>query len=556
MKNKIIIILSIMIIISITLLINLHFINKVDFNLVGSSKIVLNVGDNWIDPLYTISNNQNKVKIINKADLNKEGTYTIKYIVTVGLFSKTLTREIQVLPSNKLADITLIMKGNNPYYLTKGQVFNDPGIKGFDKYSGNIDNKITIVSNNINNQINGNYEVIYEAKGSNGIIKRIKRDIVVYSFDFNSQLKYADYSQNNEIILNINDTQYSYAILPNKNKIYERNISYPIEENGTYIFDFYDQNNQNIFSYETTINTIDKTPPSGTCILSLNDNDGIIKVDAKDNAEIGGYEYFYGNNKTNILNNSNYTINSLDTAAKVTVYDKAQNKTTIECTTVDNSTKITSGYNLNSYQYNGRTYQYWLYMPKNNTKRQEMPLVIYLHGDGGRKSTNDVNKYALPKYIANGDDYPFFMIAPYCNNQANFHNEGYMNFIIELINYITKTYNIDTSRIIMSGGSSGAAGAYLITAKNKIFSSLVIISGVTYTLDADKEKDLTYLPIWVFHGNNDRQVDYNTTKRHVDNIKTYGGNIKLTTYNGGHDSTDIAFATKEVINWMISQRKT
>ena len=39
------------------------------------------------------------------------------------------------------------------------------------------------------------------------------------------------------------------------------------------------------------------------------------------------------------------------------------------------------------------------------------------------------------------------------------------------------------------------------------------------------------------------------------NIKLYGGDIQLTTYSGGHSSTDPAFETQALIEWMVSQRR-
>ena len=552
MKNKILIIIFVIIII-ILLLINYKLVDNIDINLIGNNKISLNIDDNWIDPGYTINDNyKDKVNIKSNLDLSKEGTYYVSYNVKFGLFNKKIEREINVFSKDIYTDTIITLTGDNPYYLMRGTEYIEPGVKAYDIYEGNLNN--IIIDNNIDNQNNGNYEVIYTVTSNNGIVKSVKRDVIVYSFDFNSKTKYTEYSKNNEIILDISDKQYSYTILPNEEKTYNKQINYLVEENGLYTFNIYDKNNQ-LFKYEINITNIDNTSPTGTCTLSLNDKGGIISVNALDNNEIAGYEYDYGNNKTKMLSDNKYTITTNDENANVIIYDKANNETSITCKVIDNSTKIMHNYTLNTYKYKEKNYQYWLYSPKDNTFRKKMPLVVYFHGDGGRKSPNDVNKYGLPKYTKVGSDYPFYMIAPYCNNYTDFSSEDYMNYVMDLINYMINNYNIDTDRIIISGGSSGARGAYTIASKYKKFSCMVIISGITYQLYPDKEQNLTYLPIWVFHGKDDQQVNYNDVKHHVDNINSYGGNVLLTTYNGGHNSTDQAFENKDVINWMITQKR-
>ncbi|MBQ1844738.1 MAG: prolyl oligopeptidase family serine peptidase, partial [Desulfovibrio sp.] len=68
----------------------------------------------------------------------------------------------------------------------------------------------------------------------------------------------------------------------------------------------------------------------------------------------------------------------------------------------------------------------------------------------------------------------------------------------ELIKYISDNYNIDTDRVIISGGSSGAGGAYgMVAHYGNLFSCAVIGSGITYGMNPE---ELTNLPIWVLHG--------------------------------------------------------
>lgn len=554
MKKWLIILNSIVFIIVGLIIYNFNIVKNIEIKLKSREKITITIGDKWNDPGYEVSNSSyhDKVKINSNLDTNKEGTYKIEYILKIGLFSKKTERIVNVSSSD--GDLSIKLNGDNPYYLLNNNEYIEHGVTAYDVSDGDITNKV-IINSNVDSKQSGNYEVTYEVTSNDGITKTIRREVIVYSFDFTGKTKYTDYSQDNEIIIDINDAHYRYTMLPNGVQESNKNIVYKVEENGLYRFTFYDENN-NKFNYEVTISNIDREKPTGKCTLSLNDNSGTIMVEAKDNTGVTGYEYLYGKNKTEIIQENKYDIGTLDDEASVIISDKAKNATTVKCDIVDNSTKLERSYTLKTHTYNGKEWKYWFYAPKDNTARKKMPLLVYFHGDGGRPNPDGVNKYEIPKYVNEGEDFPFYMIAPYCSNQIDFSHETYMAFVIDLIDYLSKNYNIDTDRVIISGGSSGARGAYAIAAtyQNK-FSCLVILSGITYQLYTEREKKLTYLPIWVFHGKNDQVVNYNDVKVHVDNINSYGGNVKLTTYDGGHDSTDQAFKTKEVIEWMISQRK-
>ena len=245
----------------------------------------------------------------------------------------------------------------------------------------------------------------------------------------------------------------------------------------------------------------------------------------------------------------------MDEVAKVTIYDQAGNNIDVSCKNVDKSTTIPRSYTSQAFTTSkGRKYEYWFYKPKGNTVRSNMPLLVYLHGDGGKRSLDNVNKYAYPAFVSSGMDFPFYMIAPHVGLDNDFATDTSLVNTYELINYVVSHYNIDKDRIIISGGSSGARGAYRMAAQYKdLFSCMVIGSGITYQLYDDK---LTHLPIWFYHGEKDSVIDYHSIENHVKRINELGGNAKFTLIKGrGHDITEEVFKYSELINWMISQKR-
>ena len=232
----------------------------------------------------------------------------------------------------------------------------------------------------------------------------------------------------------------------------------------------------------------------------------------------------------------------MDENASVTIYDKAGNDTTIKCEVVDNSTKQTREYTLETYAYDGTNRKYWLYKP-NISLREKVPLVIYFHGSGGSKDVNAVNNIVIPKNIKDGHDFPYYVVAPY--------NGGQNDYTISLIKYLLKKYNIDEKRIVISGGSAGSPAALNIAANNpNMFSGVIIVAGYTNTPKTDVTK-LTYLPIWFHQGKYDK---YDIMSDYVNKINLAGGNAKITPYPGSHDSPADAFLNDEVTKWILTNR--
>ena len=516
---------------------NIIYVKNYHFELLGHEEINININDAWEDPLYIVDNNK-EIDIKDNIDYNKEGNYEVKYTLRIGLFKKTLIRKINVVKEN--ADLSLNIIGDNPYYLMNGNGYQEYGYESFDKYDGNMISKVDI-SNNIDNMTNGNYEVKYQVKNSNGIIKTVIRNVIVYSLKYESKLKNEDYTQNNEIILNINDPNYSYTILPDGNQTREREISYAITENNKYIFKIYDKNNAST-KYAVDVNNIDNTPPSGTCKFTLNDNDGIINVEAADDIKLQGYEYNYGNTKTEIIDSNKFIVNTLDSKASVTIYDSVGNKTNINCKTIDKSTITKRSYTKEKYD----NREYWLYVPSDTTTRKKAPLVIYLHGAGGAKDINAVNNHALPQNIKNGHNFPYYGAFPHFSKYNITETNKY---IMNLIDELVKKHNIDPERIIISGGSNGSDPAYYIAANNKDkFSGMLIIAGHTTISNLSK---LTYLKVWFHQGEKDA---YRYIENYSKELNKLGGNAKITKYAGGHTAPNNAFLTKGVTEWILEKK--
>ena len=191
MKKGIIIILIIGIIIVGALVFNYVYVNNYNFKLNGSDYIILNIDDTWKDPLYVVDNNKDII-IDNNIDFNKEGNYEVNYILKIGLFSKKLTRKVDIVNKDKKTSFTLDIKGNNPYYLLINHEYKEDGYDAYDNTDGVLTNNVNVINNISNTE--GEYEIIYQVTNSNGITKKSTRKVVVYSFNFEGKLKTKEYA--------------------------------------------------------------------------------------------------------------------------------------------------------------------------------------------------------------------------------------------------------------------------------------------------------------------------------------------------------------------------
>lgn len=550
MKNKYVKILIIIIsILIIFLLINFIKFKKINITLKGNSNITISTNDNWIDPGYNLVG-IDKIEVINNLNTTKTGTYEIIYKAKYFIFTKKVIRTINVIQDNSPLKLTL---KQDKIYLLLNNEYKEPGYEAFDINDGDITENVK-VTNNIDNTKIGTYYVEYYISNSSGINKTVNREIIVYDMKYTIKKDETITNKNININITFNDDNYKYTKLPDDKNDSNKDIFFEVNQNGSYkfiIYDKYDNYKEEIIE----VKNIDKTKPTGTCTYYLYNTSGEIKVDAKDDNDIKSYVYFYGNSKDTTGSN-NYKINTLDDKASVNIIDNAGNELLINCNVVDKSDVIKRSYTLNHHTGGDSetSFDYWLYTPQ-NTVRTKIPLLLYFHGDGGKGSDpNLVNGFAYPKFVSNGMDFPFMIVAPQCHKGDLFLNRYYQTGVKKMLNELTSKYNIDTDRIIVAGGSSGADGAYRMASQNKgIFSCLVIGSGTFYEIDP---ANLTYLPIWVFHGKLDTAVSHTGVESRIEKIKEAGGNVKYTLVeNEGHEVTETFFKNQELINWMISQKK-
>ena len=196
---------------------------------------------------------------------------------------------------------------------------------------------------------------------------------------------------------------------------------------------------------------------------------------------------------------------------------------------------------------------YWEFIPNNPTTN--MPIVIFLHGDGEVNNINAIKNLGFIRGTKNvyGDDFPYIVLQPNRRNQR-WQVDSVMSTVKELIDETCDKYLCDTDYIIITGMSGGAVGVWSLVSKyGDYFSCAVPVSCPGY-VDVNSYKNV---PVRAFVGgaSDDYNTYYNSMKANVNQLKNAGLNATLEVIpNGTHGSTyHTVYSTKEIVEWMIEQ---
>lgn len=214
----------------------------------------------------------------------------------------------------------------------------------------------------------------------------------------------------------------------------------------------------------------------------------------------------------------------------------------------------------------GETMPYRLFVPTNYDAKKQYPLVLWLHGGGGRGTDN-------LKQISGGNTsgtrvwisataqrkYPTFVLAPQCPEGESWttfdpvRSSRQLNLALEVLAFVEKEFNVDSTRRYISGQSLGGFGTWCVVTEHpgKFAAAIPVCGGGAESL-APK---LTKTPIWAFHGALDMTVSVERSRRMITAIRTAGGQPRYTEYaDRGHNSWDPAFSEPELLEWVFAQK--
>ncbi|MGF1573341.1 MAG: prolyl oligopeptidase family serine peptidase [Sumerlaeia bacterium] len=194
---------------------------------------------------------------------------------------------------------------------------------------------------------------------------------------------------------------------------------------------------------------------------------------------------------------------------------------------------------------------YLAYLPKDYTLRNDWPMLVFLHGIGERGSDLDlVTLHGPPKLINEGQEFPFVVISPQCREDEWWDSAE----LDALMDQLVVKYNVDESRLYLTGLSMGGYGAWALATHNpNRFAALAPVCGGGNRLLSER---LVNTPIWAFHGAKDPVVPLHESERMVEAINKKGGNALLTIYpDATHNSWTRTYDNPALYEWLLQQQK-
>lgn len=203
----------------------------------------------------------------------------------------------------------------------------------------------------------------------------------------------------------------------------------------------------------------------------------------------------------------------------------------------------------------GGAMPYLLYQPKSYKQDgKKVPFMLFLHGRGESDGPlSVVAKWGPPRRLAAGEHMKYLVASPQCPRQSFWSKDDQQKRLLELIAHITKTYNIDTDRIYLTGLSMGGFGTWRLAADHpEMFAAAAPVCGKGDPQDGTK---LTKLPIWAWHGTEDRAVPHSASVEMVEAIRAAGGKkVRFTSLaHIGHFSWQATYQSADLYRWLDRQ---
>lgn len=225
-------------------------------------------------------------------------------------------------------------------------------------------------------------------------------------------------------------------------------------------------------------------------------------------------------------------------------------------------------------EYEDEVFEYRLLKPKQIDKGKKYPVVLFLHGAGERGSDNVKSLKYLPERMAQPQmqkAFPCFVIVPQCRSGKKWVDVDWsdpksakmpkepsaqMQVVIKILKTIQQEFPTDNDRIYLTGLSMGGYGSWDLAARHPDwFAAVVPICGGG---DEAQAKQFVDLPTWAFHGDKDKAVPVERSRKMIAAIREAGGEPKYTELpNVGHNVWTYAYSLRSgLLPWMFQQSRS
>lgn len=140
---------------------------------------------------------------------------------------------------------------------------------------------------------------------------------------------------------------------------------------------------------------------------------------------------------------------------------------------------------------------FWRYVPPNLPKDQPAPVVVFLHGSGGKPE--NYLKFIVGPALEAG----CILVMPRSRNGLGWGDPADETTIVESLKMVRSAVPVDERRISVAGHSAGGAYAYLLAYETRLrFSAVFTMGARFYQVNAVSDPDYK-APIRMYYGSED-----------------------------------------------------
>ncbi len=179
---------------------------------------------------------------------------------------------------------------------------------------------------------------------------------------------------------------------------------------------------------------------------------------------------------------------------------------------------------------------YRLMRPLHYSPSELYPVIVSLHGGGGRGTDNRKQLRGWNRLLADEalrSAHPSYVLAP---QSTTLWNADHLRDIKSIISGLP---SVNTDRIYLLGHSMGGHGSFILLQLDPDYFAAAAPSagaGLPETAPFIEASRIRDIPIWAFHGDLDKVAPYQRAQDLFDEMEQLEANFKMTTWTGdGHN---------------------
>jgi predicted peptidase len=227
------------------------------------------------------------------------------------------------------------------------------------------------------------------------------------------------------------------------------------------------------------------------------------------------------------------------------------------------------------------TLSYRILYPQQFDTSKSYPLLIFLHGAGGKGYDNEMQLGAGGRFFLRPgvrDSFPAIIIFPQCPLEDlwayfdtekdsvtkevkrlyfPFHKEAtpVSKALMKLVDSVSGHNFVNKKRIYIAGLSQGGMGVLdLIARYPDTFAAALSICGAGD--EATSKRFAGKVSLWLFHGNKDDVIPVTYSRNYFRKLKKENADVRYSEYdNVKHNSWVNAFREPDFLSWLFSKSK-